>query len=1010
MRLRSLRAKLIAGLIVIGALSAVINSLAQIKLDSNKLQQQIDTELTIVEQYWLERIQSAVQQEKTNPLRYALEGIIQLPHLQRAELKVNGNPIYTAGPADTPLNNHHRTFIFTGNNQKYQLVVTAFLDAAERGLYRRTILVFLGNALRTLITILFVVLFVDHLLMRHLRRVTSYLRDTKLTAIEPPLQLEREEKNHQDELDELVKTVNQLKLNLNIYEARSRRDKEQYVALVENNPEAIWRCEIDPPLPQNLPIEQQVKHITRHTRLVELNSSAEKYQIKTAEHDSEINQLQFFCDYMWRAILQNGGSITGYISQHESEQQEHKYFSNSVVLVQEDGHYHTVWGITADITASTEAQKALLQREQELKTSKQRLAEAQSLAHMGNWDYRTENDSLKVSEEYLRIYGFSVHDPAPTKREIFQRIHPDDIEMVLEGLTSTERETVSAEHRVVWPDGQMRYVQAMASKQIENNTVTATYGILLDITEQRRAEQAREASQKELIESEARMAKAQALANMGHWILDYTTNTFSCSDEFCRLYGHHPETFDRNLDVIRRQIHPEDLAQLRERFEQVREQPASGTFRIVRPDGEIRYIRSKTIPFDPQPQGFERVFGISIDVTELIVAESALKATQELMTTAFIASPDGIAFVDAKQLTFITCNPMMHKLTGFNTDELADKPLSFLALRPINATQSDDEIKLFILSKKDITNQECTITNKHGETLTCFVSWRTVVLEGQVRKLVFIRDVTQLRQLEKITHQQNQQLIHADKLASLGTMVAGVAHEINNPNHIIQMNADLLSSFIEHLIKVAQTIPEQENQGMGGLPLSEITTAMPELFEAVKNSCQRIDRIIKDLKNFARPRAEAQYQPVNLTQVIKESLALLQPALEENKVKLQTDLPPLPAIMGDPQQLQQVIVNLVMNAVDAIGKRYEGCVKISAQHELGKVTCTIEDNGCGISDQHLGNIFDPFFTTKQESGGTGLGLAISFQLIREHGGSMEANSRIDVGTTISFTLPITQEH
>lgn len=1023
MRLRSLRARLIAGLIVIGALFALINSLVQIKLDYDHALENINAELDIVSRHAINQVALALRENQaqgeegqfakqhSESLGNALKSIVFMPSLDRAELDIDGQLVHRAGPTEIPAKYVLRTFSVPAGVHSATLSVYAFLDTVEQSLYQRTALIILGNTLRTLIAVLFVAVFIEHILMRHLRKITRYLQSNKPELASEALSLEREEAN--DELDKLVGAVNQLKHDLGIYQNQLKAEKNRYLALVENNPTAIWRCEIEPPMALELSEQAQVHYLLQQAKLVECNAVAKSLMVGTPNSEEHEEQLPFIVPSLWQALVQGQGKIKDYLSETPKKAPLTRYFSSSVVMLEENFRYRTVWGITTDITDRTEAQKALEEREQELQASRERLAEAQALAHMGHWDYRSADDLLLVSAEFARIYGFDDDAQKVQWSEVYKRIHPDDVEYVIEALTNAESQAVGAEHRVVWPSGEVRNVQSLVRKQIHDTQVTATYGIIIDITEQRRAEQARHLSQQALIDSEARLAEAQALAHMGHWVMDYGKDQFTCSDEFFRLYGHEPRSFQPSLEAFNQQIHPDDQQRIQEKFADLRSTSISETFRIIRPSREIRYLRRTTTPHFSGAHNNERVFGISIDVTELIAAESALKATEALMGTAFTASPDGITFIDAKRLIFITSNPTWQRITGYDDDELRNQPLELLQMKATEPKFEQPDLRAIIAREPRVTDLESTLISKTGETVTCMISWRTVSMQGRGRKLMFARDVSQLRQLELITAQQNQQLVHADKLASLGTMVAGVAHEINNPNHTIQMNAELLEGFFQPIMALINELPEQPGQtrDFKGLSLQELSDTVPELLRDMINGCRRINRIVKDLKDFSRPRADAQYAPLDLNEVIEQSRSLLTSRVESlrasNRLDLQFDLRPVPPVQGDAQQLQQVVINLAMNAIDALASKDSGKVTIRTRlnTERQRVECAVEDNGCGIDEEHLSQIFDPFFTTKQDSGGTGLGLAISFQLLREHGGLLQADSAPGRGTIMSFCLP-----
>lgn len=243
----------------------------------------------------------------------------------------------------------------------------------------------------------------------------------------------------------------------------------------------------------------------------------------------------------------------------------------------------------------------------------------------------------------------------------------------------------------------------------------------------------------------------------------------------------------------------------------------------------------------------------------------------------------------------------------------------------------------------------------------------------------YTKDVT------KQIHMQGQ-LIHSAKLAAVGEMAAGVAHELNSPLTAILGNAQLLQR------RLGQDHP--------GYPL----------LVDVKNCGSRCKRIIQNLLTFSRQEQYAN-EEIHLNQVVDNSLALVSYQIEKNNIKISQQLrPDLPVVLGNKQQLEQVIVNLLLNARDALKDLAEGEIQVSTgylKRETGltEVFISVKDNGCGIEKQHLANIFNPFFTTKDITKGTGLGLSVSFGIAQSHGGRIVVQSEPGEGSTFSLLIP-----
>jgi PAS domain S-box-containing protein len=241
--------------------------------------------------------------------------------------------------------------------------------------------------------------------------------------------------------------------------------------------------------------------------------------------------------------------------------------------------------------------------------------------------------------------------------------------------------------------------------------------------------------------------------------------------------------------------------------------------------------------------------------------------------------------------------------------------------------------------------------------------------------VLLAEDITERVGLERSARQ-------TEKLAALGTLAAGLAHELNNPIGIISSRAELML-----LEGDSRALPEDLRDDLA----------------VIHRHAQRVARIAQGLLSFSRHSA-GQLGPVDLNRVIDETLLLAEKQIVEEGVVLKRSLAPaLPAVWGDANALQQVVLNLLTNARDAIGRQGEISVETSPASRAGAVRLRIRDTGPGIAPEVLPRIFDPFFTTK--SAGTGLGLSVSYGIVREHRGTVDVESKPGQGTTFTLTLP-----
>jgi two-component system NtrC family sensor kinase len=250
--------------------------------------------------------------------------------------------------------------------------------------------------------------------------------------------------------------------------------------------------------------------------------------------------------------------------------------------------------------------------------------------------------------------------------------------------------------------------------------------------------------------------------------------------------------------------------------------------------------------------------------------------------------------------------------------------------------------------------------------------------------------IRQLVQAETRMKEMDAQLVQSDKLASLGKLAAGVAHEINNPLAVILQKTGWLQDLLEE---------EEFQKSANG---EEFRTSVKKIEEHV----ERARKVVHNMLGYAR-RMEPRLEDIDVNQTINQTVDILENFARTNNIDIQTDLAGnLPITAGDQAQLQQVILNLVNNAIDAIGK--DGTVSIKSSRDPSHITVVIADSGPGIPESMQKKIFDPFFTTKSTGKGTGLGLWISYNIIEKMGGKLSLQSREGQGAAFTITLPIVQ--
>jgi signal transduction histidine kinase len=273
---------------------------------------------------------------------------------------------------------------------------------------------------------------------------------------------------------------------------------------------------------------------------------------------------------------------------------------------------------------------------------------------------------------------------------------------------------------------------------------------------------------------------------------------------------------------------------------------------------------------------------------------------------------------------------------------------------------------------------------------------------GRQAAVIRISDITQSKLMER-------QLIQSEKLASIGLLVSGVAHEINNPNSFMSFNIPILREYLEELMPIIDAYAE-EHPGfeLFSMNYQEFRQDIFGLLDNMEHGSDRINRIVSDLKDYARKRDKTELRWIDLKTVVDTAVNICRSEIRKKiksfEVQIAEDVP---TIFSDPEALEQVLINLLINAAQASDKGDSWLRVHAACEKSWDRSCVIEvsDNGCGVAEDIRDKIFDPFFTTKASSAGTGLGLYICYNLVEALGGKIEIESQPGQGSTFRLVLP-----
>jgi PAS domain S-box-containing protein len=404
--------------------------------------------------------------------------------------------------------------------------------------------------------------------------------------------------------------------------------------------------------------------------------------------------------------------------------------------------------------------------------------------------------------------------------------------------------------------------------------------------------------------------------------------------------------------------------------------PQGREITLTRKDGStIVCLNTATAVRSPSGE-VVRYQGSVMDITERRTMERRLHQQQEFARRLVDSFPDLILVVNAAgAYTFVS--PRVREVLGYEIEETREMVLG-------GRTHPDDRVALdsvyrgVLDGQKVFASLELRVRHKDGEWRRLLCHFSPLSDErGQIEGVVMsCRDVTELKRLE-------EQLIQAEKLAAMGQMLAGVAHELNNP--------------LTAILGVTELLREREG----------FDDPAKRQLELTHRQARRAARIVQNLLEFARP-ASPQKKPLDVNSLVERTLQLHEHSLRRNNVVVDfTPQPDLPGVVGDGNQLIQIFLNLITNAEQAIREvRETGRIQIRLSQYAGKILLTVQDDGVGIRPEALPRLFDPFYTTKRPGGGTGLGLSICLSIIKEHGGTIEAEALPAGGSAFTVYLPI----
>jgi len=397
-------------------------------------------------------------------------------------------------------------------------------------------------------------------------------------------------------------------------------------------------------------------------------------------------------------------------------------------------------------------------------------------------------------------------------------------------------------------------------------------------------------------------------------------------------------------------------------------------------DGDVIHWIVYTAPIRRRNDGVEAAMEMMLDITARKKLEVQLAASERRYQAIFEAVPSALFVLEASTLRIMNCNDFVSNMYGYNRDELLDN--SFLMLFREEEREDWDSI---LRTKIEIG--PCSNLTKSGKAI--YVSMRISPSEFPRRKVLIVSSIDVTKKLEA-----EHQLIQASKMTTLGEMATGVAHELNQPLSILKTISNLLTRRLNH----GQTLSPEMLQ---------------EIADSVEMHVDRASKIIDHMREFGR-KSDQKSMPVQLNKVLQRGFDFFSQQFDVRNIVVRWDLDEdLPEIMADSNRLEQVAINLLINARDAIEQRWgQGAdnngdkrITITTLAVDSKVVLKVCDSGTGIPESILEKLFEPIFTTKDVGKGTGLGLSITYGIIQDYGGTIRADNLDGGGACFTITFP-----
>ena len=652
------------------------------------------------------------------------------------------------------------------------------------------------------------------------------------------------------------------------------------------------------------------------------------------------------------------------------------------------GRPHKLFGTIQDITDRKRTEEAFQGNfPQNCKKATSGLKTPNVLPMLAIFSWNLIENRLVWSDELYLIHGLTPRQASVDLMTVSDMMHPEDREFVFLAADEAIRGGVrpDIEHRIVRPDGEVRIVHSVAAvKRDAAGQAYEMFGVTQDITDRKRAELA-------LKQSQFYLSEGQRLAHIGSWAFNDSGHYWS--DELFKIYGLDPQDGAPTIEQYLALIHPQDRASMAETIKRMQEERCGfdQIERIIRPDGQLRYIRAVAVPVFEQGI-FKGFIGTTMDVTEQELLTQELRREQ-----GYLAEAQSLAHIGSWATNFYT-KQMFHlsdetfRLHGFDPRN-GPIPLErfFETIHPEDRAGVTATLEQAIHTRTDYDIREFRVCLPNG-TIRFL---RTIGHHNPSSEMGYYvgitMDITERKQAEQEREKLRQleaNLGHINRVNMMGELAAALAHEIRQPI------AASITSANACLRWLARDPPDLERARAAAA--------------RIEQDGNRAADVINRLRSFYMKGVPPEREMVDIKEIVREMTALLRKEAVRHSIKIYSELgEDMPNVLADRVQLQQVFMNLMLNAIEAM-KGTGGKLTISSRSiPQGHVTVSIGDTGVGLSIENTERIFDAFHTTKPQ--GTGMGLAITRSIVDAHGGRVWATVNQEAGATFHFTLPAKTE-